>query len=586
MTDTAIATRRILVPGRTCWTLSPQTSGGLLIDGRDYFRALYRAASHARRYILLCGWQFDRNVSLLRGKDRSEAWTDPQLLPFLKVLLDRNPQLEVRILCWDYSPAYFFQREWFQDYRFNWSTPSRLKFRFDDRHAFGASHHQKFVVIDGALGFVGSMDLCNERWDHRKHPARSEERLEPFGEDHYGPYHEVQAVMTGPVVSELVDLFRARWKSSGGGDLALPEAAEQWTGPVGWSVRIPAREVGLSRTVAQTIMPEQPSIREIRQLYIDAIGSAERSIYIENQYCGSTAVTEALLTRIRDRDRAPLNIVMIHPEKLHSFTESLSMGAAQGRMFHRLARAALRSGHRLGVYYCTSADDEGRQACRYIHSKVLIVDDRFLTVGSANTNNRSMGLDTELNVSWEAHADDDELRRAIRRARVSLQAEHGSLVKRSEVHSLYDDSRMVETIDGWIGRKADGLRRHALAPTDEESSFPVALDLDPERPAIEEDLFERVAPSRSEMLKAGFHRIRRRVRRVGRRRRVSIAVDPPSSFSSRPALLWHAASRWSRRLLIPALVLAVALGLLWLLAILIREVWSLFPFGASAALIP
>src|SRR4029079_398858 len=158
---------------------------------------------------------------------------------------------------------------------------------------------------------------------------------------------------------------------------------------------------------------------------------------------------------------------------------------------------------------------------------------------------RSMGLDTELNVSWEAQPGDEELSHAIRRARVSLLAEHASLTKRSQVHSLYDDSKMVETIDGWIGRSAGGLRRHALAPPEEDTEFPVSLDLDPERPAIEEDLFERVAPSRSEMLKAGFHRIRRRVRHVGRRRRISIAVDPPSSFSSRPALLWHAASRWS-----------------------------------------
>jgi len=347
-------------------------------------------------------------------------------------------------------------------------------------------------------------------------------------------------------------------------------------------VRIPAREVGLSRTVAQTIVPEQPSIREIRQLYIDSIASAERSIFLENQYCGSTAVTEALLSRIGDRDRAPLNIVMIYPEKLHSFTESLSMGAAQKRMFRQLARAALGHGHRLGVYYCTSADEENRQTCRYIHSKLMIVDDRFLTVGSANTNNRSMGLDTELNISWEARADDDELRRAIRRARVSLLAEHANLLRRGEVHTLYDDSRMVDTIEGWIGRKTGGLRRHALAPTEEESAFPVSLDLDPERPAIEEDLFERVAPSRSEMLKAGFHRIRRRVRHVGRRRRVSIAVDPPSSFASRPALLWHAASRWSRRLLIPALALGVAGGLLWLLVIVIRAILSLFHVSAFA----
>jgi phospholipase D1/2 len=48
------------------------------------------------------------------------------------------------------------------------------------------------------------------------------------------------------------------------------------------------------------------------------------------------------------------------------------------------------------------------------------VDDRFLSVGSANTTNRSLGLDTELNVSWEATSwRQRSLIRSIRRIRIS-----------------------------------------------------------------------------------------------------------------------------------------------------------------------
>lgn len=575
MKNIAVAAKRILVPGRTCWAVAPQTSGGLLIDGRDYYRAFYRAASAAKRFILLCGWQFDVDVPLLRGKDRREAWGDPHLLPFLKGLMERNPALEIRMLCWDYSPAYFFQREWFQDYRFNWSTPERLKFRFDDRHAVGASHHQKFIVIDGALAFLGSMDLCNDRWDERKHPASCEDRLVPLGEDNYGPYHEVQAAVTGPVVAELVDLFRARWRSSGGDELVLPKPADAWTDPIGWSVRLPAAEAGLSRTVARTLAPDQPSIREIRQLYRDAIASAERSIFIENQYFGSTAIYEALLQRMMERDRPPLNIVLIYPEKLHSLTEELSMGKEQSRMFRHLTKAAERFGHQLRIYYGTSVDQNGRVASRYIHSKVLSVDDRFLTVGSANTNNRSMGLDTELNVSWEAGPGDEDLRRAIRRARVSLLAEHACVRGREELRSLYDDSTLVESLDRLIRKKPDGLRPHPMTST--ETGNPLAeLDLDPERPVLEEEMFERLAPSRREWLKGGLHRLRRRVFRVGRRRRIVIAVDPPTTVSERPPAVWHAVFRWTRRLLVPALVVAVGTGLGWLVILLIRAAAALF----------
>ena len=53
------------------------------------------------------------------------------------------------MLAWDYSMLYSLDREWFQDWHFNWSTNERLKFCYDRGESFDASHHQKFVVIDG-----------------------------------------------------------------------------------------------------------------------------------------------------------------------------------------------------------------------------------------------------------------------------------------------------------------------------------------------------------------------------------------------------------------------------------------------------
>src|SRR5687767_13154517 len=55
MKDTA----RILQPGTTCAVTTATTSSGLLIDGRDYYRAVYDACRQAQRSILMLGWQFD-----------------------------------------------------------------------------------------------------------------------------------------------------------------------------------------------------------------------------------------------------------------------------------------------------------------------------------------------------------------------------------------------------------------------------------------------------------------------------------------------------------------------------------------------
>lgn len=71
----------LLLPGRTCWAVSPALASRLLIDGRDYFREFHRAAKAARRHILLAGWQFESTVSLLRGEDRKDAAGEVRLLP-------------------------------------------------------------------------------------------------------------------------------------------------------------------------------------------------------------------------------------------------------------------------------------------------------------------------------------------------------------------------------------------------------------------------------------------------------------------------------------------------------------------------
>jgi phosphatidylserine/phosphatidylglycerophosphate/cardiolipin synthase-like enzyme len=572
MTTTYLATSPgpLLRPGRTCWTVSPVETSGLLIDGRDYFREFVRAARSARRHILLAGWQFDSTVSLLRGRDREGTEEDPRLLPFLDGLCRRNPDLRIYLLCWDYSPAYFFQREWLQDLRFNWGSAPGIRFRFDDRHAVGASHHQKFAVIDGTLAFAGSLDFCEARWDRRAHEARCVERHDADGHDVSGPYHEVQAYFSGPAAAELVELFEARWILSGGRPLRLAPPVPVQLSPRP-SARLGPGEVGLSRTMARTLEPEHPPIREIRQLYVDAIAGAETSIYIENQYFGSTAVFDALRRRLLRPDLPRLDVALVYPKELHSLTEELSIGARQSAMFRALKETAAGAGHRLGIYYSCSPDPDGEARSRYIHSKVLIVDDRFLTVGSANTNNRSMGLDSELNVSWEAR-EGTPMARAIGRTRLNLLLEHAGLPAREALRGFRSAGGWVEVLDGWASEGRGSLRHHPMSTRLEQ--YPLAMTLasdaglDPERPLLEEDLFEEIAPSGRERVAAGIRRVRRVfLPRRGRWREV-VVVNSPASLARVPSRAWAFAARTARRWLVPVfilLVVALEAWLVWLL---------------------
>jgi phosphatidylserine/phosphatidylglycerophosphate/cardiolipin synthase-like enzyme len=555
--------RRILVPGRTCWTLRDVRASGLLVDGRAYFREFWKAARRARRTIAAAGWQFDSTVELLRGPDRAAAGgEDVRLLPFLDGLCRRAPELRIYLLCWDYSPGFMLQREWFQARLFSRGDHGRLRFRFDDRHAVGASHHQKFAVIDGRLAFAGSMDLCHDRWDDRAHRAEDSARLQP-GRADYGPYHEVQAYLEGPAAAELAELFRARWRSAGGPELDLPPAEGAPVEEPRPSVALGPGSVGLSRTVARTLVPDQPSIREIRRLYVDAIDAAEELIYIESQYFGSAAVYQALLRRMADPRRGRLDIVLVYPRGMHSLTEEFSMGALQCSLFRGLKRAAARTGHDLGIYWVASPGPGGVERDRYIHSKVLVVDDRFLSVGSANTNNRSMGLDTELNVSWEAESPGEAERiAAIRRARVNLLIEHTGRGDEASRRALRRRRGLVRTLDAWAERGRSTLRPHPLTSRVEESPLLRLLDLDhvsfdPERPLLEEEVFEPFRPFFFPTPAALSRRGRRRA--GGREQTTRAGIRAPLAVARAPNPVWTLLSRAFKRSAVAVAVIGAVL---------------------------
>jgi hypothetical protein len=337
------------------------------------------------------------------------------------------------------------------------------------------------------------------------------------------------------------------------------------------TVRIGPADVGLSRTAARTLVPDQPQIEEIALLHVDAIATAQRSIYIESQYFGARAVHQALVQRLRQRGER-LDVAIVCPRELHSFTERMAMQDAQDAMFRDVIAAAAEGGHDLGIYHVMSRseDRQGGDKTTYIHSKVMIVDDRFVTVGSANLNNRSLGLDTELNVSWEVldAQRDRALARAIRRARVTLLAEHAGLRAKDELRPLYAP-RYVRYLDRLAAAGSARLCRHPVPPSPSgEPAGGGPTMLDPDRP-LEAIVFEPVAPSRRENLAAGVHRMRRRFgtwRRNRRRRR----VNPPGQVGAAPNPAWVIIVRALRRWLLPVLVLAVAAGLVWAVVALVR----------------
>jgi phospholipase D1/2 len=477
--------------GRNVWKSGRADESGVLVDAADYYRAFYQAASQAKRSIILSGWQFDRGVPLLRGADAAPG-TEVRLLAFLNQLCERNPELQVYILAWDFHVVFALEREWMQTLYFQWATNERLQFRFDEAQAAQGSHHQKFAVIDRAISFVGGIDLCESRWDDRSH--REHNPLRVSHEKPARPYHDVQAYLVGCETADLLrELFVDRWARSEGPGVVLPECdpgvPRQYSPAGAWALG--ACEVAFSRTDARG---PNDDVREVEALLVDAVGAAEHLIYIETQYFSSRSIADALVSRMRDAGRPRLEIVVVLNDKPEAMKEELAIGLRQAKLLTELARIARETGHALGVYGSLCEGDALDRPATYIHSKLLSVDDRFLTVGSANLTNRSMGVDTELNVSWEAQPGStqaESLVGGIQALRVSLLAEHTGLAEpaaasRLAAADLGNGEGLVERLDQLCASQNARLTRHVMATERERRVMhivdPEGLPFDPAQP--------------------------------------------------------------------------------------------------------
>ena len=460
----------IVKVGRNAWRRLRADDAGVVVDASDYYHAVYWAISRAHGHVLMSGWQFDSGVPLLRGADvppRAEV----RFLKFLDGLCRRRPELRVYLLAWDFHLVLAGEREWLQRVYFHWMTSSNLHFRFADHPAMGGSHHQKFVVIDGGLAFLGGMDVCEARWDDRRHLADNPVRLSRGHPQK--PYHDAQAWLSGRETARaLEDLFAERWQRAGGPPLELRSAR-----PVEVSVRgslaIGGEMVALSRTDPR---PDGNTVREVERLFEDAIAAADRVIYIETQYLSSRRIREALVQRMRAPGRPRPEIVIVVNEHAEALKEELAVGLRQARNLEVLREVASQTGCALGCYFslCDGAHATFRET--YIHSKLMIVDDRFLTVGSANLTNRSMGLDSELHVTWEHESDRDRLVDAIRRVRVSLLAEHTGL-SGADAAGLDVIEGLVARLDAIATRAGARLQRHG-APTPAQQTAMQLIDPD------------------------------------------------------------------------------------------------------------
>lgn len=452
------------------WFLSeherPWTAGNLVVPrvhGAGYFARLAEIVGATREgdRIFFTDWRGDADELLAEG--------GPTIGDLLADAAGRG--VEVRGLLWrSHSDRLRFNA---QENRHLGAVINKAggEALFDERVRRGGSHHQKLLVVqrqgrpDLDVAFVGGIDLCHGRRDDSEHlgdpqAAPLDKRYGP-----HPPWHDVTLEIRGPAVSQVLDVFTERWDDPTPLDHRNPYRAlvriatrmprhpeplpERWEPP-------PERGPHLVQ-ILRTYPAKRPPFpfaphgeRTIARAYERAFARARRLVYIEDQYFGSEVVARTLGEALR-REPA-LHVIAVVPRFPEKDT---AMSGTPMRLGQRRARDLLQGAGapRVAMYDLQNA--AGTPV--YVHAKVCIVDDEWMTCGSDNLNRRSWTHDSEVTC---AVVDPDG--RLPREFRTTLWAEHLGLPQ--------DDPRLLDLDHAaalWAARaEAAGarIRPHVVTP--------------------------------------------------------------------------------------------------------------------------
>ena len=441
------------------WFLGPDvtgrapsyTSGNLvrpLIDGASYMADLEHRMSTMgpNDYFFFCGWRVTPEQQLV---DSGRSFLEQVIS-----LVSRG--VSVRALVWRTPAPLPMSVLRASHARENLMFVRRIQ-RLGDTNGIAvldgrlpaggrSSHHQKSIVLQSngdEIAYVGGIDICSRRRDTPAHERQTVSNS--------AGWHDIQCALTGPAVPQIWDNFAERWNDPTtvkgmnplrrSTPLATIDLANR---PLSQPASGGTIHVQVLRTLASdTYSFAQKGENTIELAYAKAIDRARHYVYIEDQYVWPCKVLDNLQ---RAAARGVAIIILANHKPF---------GRLLGRYHNALRQQAIEQisvGHpeRVFVYHLERPSD-GRDIS--VHSKLMIVDDRYAVVGSANLNNRSHTTDTELSVALVDDAtepsrikgNDERVCMFVKQLRVSLWREHLGLA---------DDTLIDDPIDARTGQPA------------------------------------------------------------------------------------------------------------------------------------
>ncbi len=362
------------------WTsIRPRREGNSLqvhIDGAEALPAIAGAVRAARSFVHIAGWVITPGFAVER---------DPSVVTLRELLADVATRVEVRVLVWAGAPVPVMHPSRGEARRSldALMRGTRIRGGLDERNRPMHCHHEKLVIVDGTAAFVGGIDLTDldgDRFDSAPHA--SAERL---------GWHDAVAQVTGPAVADVASHFAMRWSATTGERLAPVEDPA----PTGNS------RVQMVRTVPEHTYAALPrGDFSVLEAYVGALRRAQRLIYLENQFLWSAEIVAVLREKLRRPPTDDFRLCIVLPKRPNNGNDD-----TRGQL------SVLKEADRHQRLLAGTIGPPGRsQPSVYVHAKVGIVDDDWLTVGSANLNEHSLFNDTEVNLV----TDDAGLARSVR----------------------------------------------------------------------------------------------------------------------------------------------------------------------------
>jgi phosphatidylserine/phosphatidylglycerophosphate/cardiolipin synthase-like enzyme len=455
--------RRYFDPGLP--TFVENTTAAPIIDGAGYMAAVERAISRTKGegdVILIAGWTFDPAMDLggrLRGtpgfKEVGQLLAEKAALGVtVRVVLNGSivAQLVPGVPATASFVASFAALLDLRTRLVGTASPLADSVVWDFSGAPDGSHHMKSVVVkagDDVVAFVGGMDLDPGRFDVRTHDLPGKVWIDG---SRWG-WHDAAVRLKGEGTKAVWATLHSRWEEARTLPPAMfldtrrfPPTLQRFNPPtLGAAPAVPgsvppSRSPGTGLQVLvsrwEEKRPGQPwagtpsgAIRDVHRAMVAAIRGAQRYIYIEDQFLDnsmmlprSSAARTSLFPELGAAVARGVRLILVSSDKVDP-TDVPSAGPISLRVRSGLVNRTLTSAVTRDIIRAPGADPANVAVWRLedvtVHAKLMIIDDVFAAIGSANLHTRSMaGVDDELHTFVVDSAN------RVRSLRMDLWAEH------------------------------------------------------------------------------------------------------------------------------------------------------------------